>query len=62
MAFSVAGKFFEHFIMVFRFPLQIYTNQGQNFDVRYFQALCDLVQMDRLKGIIDQFYNLCDFF
>ena len=48
-AVSVAGKFFEHFIALLGCPLQIHTDQGRNFDGRYFQALCDLLEIVKTR-------------
>lgn len=48
-AMKVAWQFVLHFIVTFGFPLEIFTEQGKNFDSNLFKALCDVLQIAKRR-------------
>ena len=48
-ALSVAHEFIPHFIVTFRCPLEVHTDQGRNFDSYLFQALCTELQIAKTR-------------
>ena len=45
----MAWSFYEQFITFFGCPIQIHTDQGKNFDGKYFKALCELLQVVKTR-------------
>jgi len=48
-AMKVAWQFVLHFIVTFGCPLEIFTDQGKNFDSNLFKALCDVLQIAKRR-------------
>ncbi|XP_033728147.1 protein NYNRIN-like [Pecten maximus] len=45
----IARKFFSRFVVTFRCPLAIHTNQGRNFDGKLFREFCEILQITKTR-------------
>jgi transposase InsO family protein len=46
---AVAYKFLVHFIVTFGCPIEVYTDQGSNFESNLFQAFCKIFQITKKR-------------